>query len=320
MRSGYVIRLNDQRMRHMDHQEKSSMKKILGIIASPRRGGNCELMVQEISRHIKIPHQLNLLRLSDFSIKPCRGCYLCLFKKQRCVLRDDLHTIVQALSEADALILTVPTYFLGANASLKTLLDRGLSFYAHADKIWGKPAVGVGIAGIACKEGATLLAIDTFLHLILADTKQTAMVYGALPGEILLNEKNRHTAAEMARNIFGSPCIKTGPVCPVCGGDTFRFLDNARIRCMSCSNSGRFSTEDGHPIFRIKKDAHGLFLSRKEALAHREWLRQEVSRYSEERTRLKQIACTYKNGNRIKPDRCPGNIGSFKSETIDGEK
>ena len=59
------------------------MKTVLGIVASPRRLGNCEIMAKEISRQIPQPHELKLLRLSDFHIKPCRGCYLCLFKKQR---------------------------------------------------------------------------------------------------------------------------------------------------------------------------------------------------------------------------------------------
>jgi len=45
------------------------MKKVLGIIASPRRLGNCEIMVKEISGHIPEPHELNLLRLSDFDSK-----------------------------------------------------------------------------------------------------------------------------------------------------------------------------------------------------------------------------------------------------------
>ncbi|HIJ57191.1 MAG TPA: flavodoxin family protein, partial [Deltaproteobacteria bacterium] len=40
------------------------MKKILGIIGSPRRLGNSEIMVKEIGRHIPIPHELKLIRLS----------------------------------------------------------------------------------------------------------------------------------------------------------------------------------------------------------------------------------------------------------------
>ncbi len=104
------------------------MKKILGIIGSPRKLGNCEIMVKEISSQLTIPHELNLLRLQDFNILPCRGCYNCLFKTEHCILEDDLNMVIQAMAEADAYIVSAPTYFLGINASLKMLTRQRLIF------------------------------------------------------------------------------------------------------------------------------------------------------------------------------------------------
>jgi multimeric flavodoxin WrbA len=43
------------------------MKKILGIIGSPRKMGCSEIMIKEISRNISEPHELVLLRLTDFN-------------------------------------------------------------------------------------------------------------------------------------------------------------------------------------------------------------------------------------------------------------
>ena len=136
------------------------MKKVLGIIGSKRSSGNCEVMVKEISRKIPEPHQLTMLRLPDFKLDYCTGCYRCLIKDRCCVLQDDLSTVLDAISDADALILAVPTYFLSAHSCLKVFLDRAISFYSQADSLWGKPAVGVGIAGIEGKEGSTLLDIE----------------------------------------------------------------------------------------------------------------------------------------------------------------
>ena len=174
------------------------MKKILGIIGSPRKLGNCEIMVKEISRQISIPHELNLLRLQDFKILPCRGCYQCLYNTEQCVLEDDLVPVINAMIDADALIVSVPTYFLSVNACIKGLLDRGLSFYSQIEKLWQKPAVGVVTAGIEGKEGYSLLGIQSFLKLILAENKGSRIVYGALPGEIFMNPENKQTAAELA--------------------------------------------------------------------------------------------------------------------------
>jgi multimeric flavodoxin WrbA len=280
------------------------MKKILGIIGSPRKLGNCEIMVKEISNQLTIPHELNLLRLQDFNILPCRGCYNCLFKTEHCILEDDLNTVIQAMAEADAYIVSAPTYFLGINASLKMLLDRGLSFYAHMDNLWGKPAVGVAVAGIKGKEGYSRLVIQSFLKMIFADDKNTRVVYGALPGEVFINGKNKQAALELASALFGCKAERTDLSCPHCGGDTFRFMDNHRIQCMLCSNSGSMAVESGSFSFNIEKSEHDFFYSREDALKHKEWLLGMKSRFVRHKKSLKEITQTYlKQGTWIKPSK-----------------
>ncbi|MFZ7126728.1 MAG: flavodoxin family protein [Desulfobacterales bacterium] len=240
------------------------MKRVLGIVASPRRLGNCEMMVKEIARGISIPHQLKLLRLADFDIQPCRACYQCLFGDLRCPVEDHFHLVLEEILAADALILAAPTYFLGANASLKRFLDRGLSFYGHVDRLWGKPSIGVGIAGIEGREGQTLLNIQSFLKLLLTEIRGTRILYGALPGEIFLGEANRRLAASLGGALFDGAVEHHAATCPLCGGDTFRFLGENRVRCMLCSNSGTVNTTAEGPVFRIEKNPHELFLTRED--------------------------------------------------------
>ncbi len=278
------------------------MKKILGIIGSPRKTGNCEIMVKEISNNISEPHELQLLRLSDFNILPCIGCYTCLFKKGVCIQNDDLTKVLNPMIEADALIVAVPAYFLGANACLKRFLDRGLSFYTHIEKLWGTPAVGVGIAGIKGKEGYTLLNIESFLNLTFSQNKQSTIIYGALPGEIFLNKNNKNVAAQLAASLFGPKHETKTPSCSVCGGSTFRFMGNNEVRCMLCSNDGIFSVQGTQPVFEINRSEHELFLSKKEALLHKAWLVGMKNRFLEEKDKLKKISVAYKDGGTwIKP-------------------
>ena len=278
------------------------MKKILGIIGSPRKLGNCEIMIKEISRKITEPHELRLLRLSDFTILPCRGCYRCLFKEDGCPLEDDLYSVLHPILDSDAIILAVPTYFLGPNACLKRLIDRGLALQAHTEKLWGKPAVGVGIAGIAGKEGYTHLGMESFLKLLLTDTRQSTIVYGALPGEVFLNPANKTAATALASALFAPVAEKEIPSCPLCGGNTFRFMDDTRVRCMLCSNAGTVSLEGGRPVFKIEKSEHELFLSKEGVLKHREWLMGMKDRFIEQKNRLREITGAYrKQGIWIKP-------------------
>ena len=268
------------------------MKKILGIIGSKRRLGNCEIMAKEISRQIDTPHELQLLRLPDFDIRYCNACYGCLIKDGGCVLKDDFSRVLRAIIEADALILAVPTYLLGAHACLKVFLDRGLAFYKEAEGLWGKPAVGVGIAGIEGKEGSTFLEIERFFHFLRAKEKQSRIVYAALPGEIVTNKANKATAKELASALFGPAAPKEGPCCPVCGGQTFRFLSRNTIRCMLCSNSGVINLQGGETKIEISLSDHELGA---ENLEHRDWLVSMKKRYWSQRKTLKGIKAEYES-------------------------
>jgi NAD(P)H-dependent FMN reductase len=278
------------------------MERVLGIIGSPRRLGNCEIAVKEISRRLEREHELRLLRLSDFSIELCTGCYRCLFDRQTCVIKDDLPLVIEAIAAADALIVAVPTYALGANASLKLLLDRCLAFYARRTRIWGKPALAIGVCGIEGKEGGTLLELDRFLNFLLADKRGVELLVGALPGEIVRNERNMEILRRAARNLFAVEAPRPEPGCNLCGGDTFRFLGGGRVKCMHCSNTGTIDYESGRPRIRIESDEHGIFLTRADAERHFEWLRAMKSRYVSDRRELRRIKSAYLNGWRwLKP-------------------
>ncbi len=278
------------------------MKKILAIIGSPRKLGNSELMAKEISRNIPVPHELTLLRLTEFDIKPCTGCYSCLFT-DRCIIDDDYAIVAAAILEADALIAVSPTYFLGPTAVFKKISDRGLAMYTHAEKLWGKPAIGVGIAGLEGKEGYTLLGIENFLKSLLTEIRHVTMVYGALPGEIFMNEKNLSAAAELAGILLEGAVEPDQPHCPLCGGSTFRFLGGDRVRCMLCSNEGSLDMKENVPRVDIRRGEHDLFLTLEDAMKHKEWLMGMKSKFLANKEQLKKICLDYrKEGVWIKPE------------------
>jgi multimeric flavodoxin WrbA len=278
------------------------MKTVLALLGSPRRLGNSELVAKEIARHLPRDHRLHLLRLPEFRIDACRGCYVCLFKGQ-CPIADDHAAVVQAVLAADALIVAAPTYFLGPNACLKRFTDRGLALYPHLESLWGKPAVAVGIAGIPGKEGYTLLGLENFLTMLFADIRSRRMLFGALPGELFRDAHNREAARQLAADLMGETTSgEDVPQCPLCGGRTFRFLSRDRVRCMLCSNAGTLDMSAGRTRLKIGKSRHELFLTLEDALAHREWLLSMKTRFKEQKEELKQITSDYRHeGTWIRP-------------------
>ncbi|MEN6440052.1 MAG: flavodoxin family protein [Syntrophobacter sp.] len=271
-------------------------KVLLGIIASPRKAGNCELFIKETYRRLEGNWDLRLMRLTELDIRPCKACYRCLFDAMRCPLEDDFLPAMEELARADAVIVSAPAYLLAANGSLKRFLDRGLQFYAFIDRLWGKPSVAVAIAGIEGMEGCTKLNVESFVKMTMGDLRGSAVIYGALPGETLLSPQNRETASRLARALTESHEREGDdvPVCPLCGSDTFRFLPGGGLRCMLCSGSGTYAWNGGALTISISPGEHPLFLSREDVIRHAEWLRGMKDRFLERRKELKETAREYR--------------------------
>lgn len=270
-------------------------KTLLGISSSPRKNGNSELFIKDIFKRMGEGWELRMVRLPELDIKPCKACYRCLFDPMRCPQEDDFLAALTLLAEADAYVVAAPVYLLSANGSLKGFLDRGLQFYGFVDRLWAKPAVAVAIAGIDGMEGSGKRDVESFVKLAMGDLRGSAVVYGALPGEALLTEGNGEIAERLAQAILdpGMRLKPEGPVCPLCGGDTFRFLPEGRARCMLCSGSGPWTGENGSLEFRIDPGDHPLFLDRESVGRHLEWLRGMKGRFLEKRHELKAVVKPY---------------------------
>ncbi len=270
-------------------------KTLLGLVGSPRKYGNSELFIKELYLQLPGSWDLKLIRLPEMDIRPCKACYQCLFDEGKCPQDDDFALVLETLADSDAYVVAAPTYLLGANASLKRFLDRGLSFYARLDRLWGKPAVGVAIAGVAGLEGHTKLDVESFIKLTMGSLKGSAVVYGALPGEIFLQSGGRETAAQLAAALSGEQAEAPPPVptCPLCGGDTFRFLPDGRARCMLCSNAGPYAWQDGRLQVAAQPGDHPLFLSYAGARRHADWLREMKQEFLARRKELKAVTLHY---------------------------
>ena len=79
--------------------------------------------------------------------KPVRGCIDCrnCEKNNRCVFNDDIcNALIEAMLDADGIIIGTPVYFAAPNGALMAVLDR--AFYAasaHGRLFEGKPAAAI---------------------------------------------------------------------------------------------------------------------------------------------------------------------------------
>lgn len=117
--------------------------KVLGLVGSPRKGGNTDLLVDELLRGSRATgHVTEKLYLYDCDIRLCVDCRACKSGEYVCCLNDDMRRIYGLLEEADVIVFGTPLYWYGSSGKMKLLVDR-LRPFVENKKLQGKRAVVV---------------------------------------------------------------------------------------------------------------------------------------------------------------------------------
>ena len=119
------------------------MKKILGVVGSPRRNGNTHILVSRIlDGASKAGARTEILFLDDLHINECDGCHAC-WEGQECSKHDDMNMLYHKIIESDVIIFGTPIYWYGPTALMKAFIDRFVYFNSPENraKIKGKSAV-----------------------------------------------------------------------------------------------------------------------------------------------------------------------------------
>ncbi|HOE16533.1 MAG TPA: flavodoxin family protein [Syntrophorhabdaceae bacterium] len=264
-------------------------RQILGLIGSPRRLGNSELITKEISRHITVPHTLKLIRLPSLNILPCKACYGCIMDNP-CPLDDDMGFLLKEIVRADALIIASPVYFLGTNAIFKKILDRGFLFFDILQKVYKKPSVLVNLYGMKGRIGAAPHTLLTFAAFLGLDVKASVDFHAALPGEVIMKPRNMNVAGRLGKMLFSKKRTGTGSGCPFCGCEFVRMKRHTFI-CTLCH--GKFSIDKEG--VRVKIEEGDIFGTPEHRLLHKKWLQGMKGKFFDSGKEILRAALQYKD-------------------------
>ncbi len=120
------------------------MKNILGIIGSPRKNGNTDVMVSHILEGARDRGaHTESIRLADLSILECDGCHACWKAGCACSKKDDMAALYPKIAQSDAIVFGTPVYWYGPTAIMKCFIDRFVYFNcpAHREQVRNKAAV-----------------------------------------------------------------------------------------------------------------------------------------------------------------------------------
>lgn len=177
------------------------MLKVLGIVCSPRKDGNTEIMVKEALEAAKESGaDTELILVADKNISPCEGCDAC-DKNGVCKIKDDMQMIYEQLERADGIILGTPVYFRNVSAQAKIIIDRTFSLL-KVKKLKGKVAATIVVAGKVGAGQTLSLLYNYFQHqeMIVAGG---GIGYGGDKGEVResMGGDPDRTSLEVARTV-----------------------------------------------------------------------------------------------------------------------
>lgn len=107
------------------------MKDVLIISASPRKGGNSDILCDRFALGAKeAGNNVEKIFLPSKNVGYCRGCGVC-NTTHKCVQSDDMVEILDKMVNADVIVLATPVYFYSLDAQMKTLIDRTVPRYTE---------------------------------------------------------------------------------------------------------------------------------------------------------------------------------------------
>ncbi len=181
------------------------MGTIIGIVGSPRRGGNTELLTNEVLQAAaQEGMETELITLAGRQIQPCDGCKVCREKKRDCHIQDDLPPIFEKMLKADGIILASPVYIGSATAQIKALIDRSCYWSGAYDRPFenkvGAPLVVARRAG----QNFTFAQLMFFFYIsgmIIPGTTYWTIAFGREKGEVAGDQEGINTARNLGKKM-----------------------------------------------------------------------------------------------------------------------
>ena len=103
--------------------------KIVCLLGSPRPKGNSTFIADRFCRTAEaLGAEIQTFALNKLKYRGCQACMTCKTKLDRCVLKDDLTQVLDAIRDAEVLVMASPIYYGEVSSQLKAFIDRTFSY------------------------------------------------------------------------------------------------------------------------------------------------------------------------------------------------
>jgi len=103
--------------------------KIVAVLGSPRLNGNSAAIAGRfLDTAGNLGAETQSFALNTLSYRGCQACMTCKKRLETCVLKDDLTEVLEAVREADVIVLATPVYYGDVTGQMKLFIDRTYCF------------------------------------------------------------------------------------------------------------------------------------------------------------------------------------------------
>jgi multimeric flavodoxin WrbA len=186
--------------------------KILGLSATPVKGGNCDTLVQE---SLKAAGELadeigdvetEFVTLAGKDIAMCKNCQWCIENRAPCKVKDDAHMIFEKMIESDGIIFGAPAWGLTLSPPLTILWSRVRYYAIFTQELRNKVAgyLAVGFFGLGLD--ATLDSMTNLMRIFMIPIARgwavsSTAAYGERPKYLKDGVRGDKAGMARARNV-----------------------------------------------------------------------------------------------------------------------
>lgn len=125
------------------------MKNVTAFVASARKKHTYNSVRQFLGSVQSLGDvESEIVVLSDYNLKTCRGCRVCCDRgEELCPLKDDRDALIEKMMTSDGVVFASPVYSFQVSAIMKVFLDR-LGFAFHRPRLFGKTFTSIVVEAI----------------------------------------------------------------------------------------------------------------------------------------------------------------------------
>ena len=177
--------------------------KAIGIVGSPRKKGNTEILTRHTLDSIgEEGLDTELISLAGLDIRHCNACMVCRSGGQ-CPIDDDLLPVYEKMTAADAIILAAPVYVGSVTSLLKALMDR-TAYISYDNRCFAGKVGGPLVVARRAGQNFTFAQILYWFHIMgffMPGCTYWNIAFGRDKGEVIEDEEGYNTAWNFGKNI-----------------------------------------------------------------------------------------------------------------------